>query len=77
MLSTVKCDTTCAELCFDNDLRLSKQTSSIQLWSQSVAILLFVLNLPELYISLPLSKLFVDTAMELWHMLFFSAVSCT
>ena len=57
----------CAEVRFHNDLRLSMQSSSIQPWSQSFMIFHFV----------PLSKLFVDTAIESWHMLFFSAVNCT
>ena len=65
----------CTELCFHNDLRLRMQYSSIQPWSQPYAIILFVLGLPELYINLPLSKLLVDSAMELWHMIFFSPVN--
>ena len=69
----------CTELCFHNDLRLLLQSSLFDnsLGSLSYAIILFVLGLPELYINLPLSKLFVDSAQELWHILFFSAVNCT
>ena len=69
MLSTELCNILCSELCFQNDFRLSVQTSPIQPWSQSVTVFHLELNLPEPHISFPLSKFFVDAAIELWHLL--------
>ena len=71
------CNILCSELRFHNGLRLSMQTSPIQPWSQSVTVFQLELNLSEPHISFPLSKFFVDTAIELWHLLILSAVSCT
>ena len=71
------CNVLCSELCFHHGLRLSMQTSPIQPWSQSVTVFQLEVNLSEPHISFPLSKLFVDTAIELWHLLILSAVSCT
>ena len=79
MLSTVNCATSCVPsfFFFHNDFRLSVQTSPIQPWSQSVTVFHLELNLPEPHISFPLSKFFVDAAIELWHLLILSAVSST
>ena len=62
---------------FSQGFRLSVQTSPIQPWSQSVTVFHLELNLPEPHISFPLSKFFVDAAIELWHLLILSAVSST
>ena len=67
MLSTVNRDTSCVpELRFHNYFRLSVQTSPTQPWSQSDTVFFLELNLPEPHISFPLSKFFVDAAIELW-----------
>ena len=71
------CNILCSELCFHNGFRLSVQTSPIQPWSQSVTVFHLEVNLPEPHISFPLSKFFVDAAIELWHLLILSAVSST
>ena len=75
ILSTELRHVLCTELGFHNNLRLPMQASSIQLRSQSVTVILLVLSLPELHVDLPLSKILIDTAMKLWYMLFFSAIS--
>ena len=65
----------CTELRFHNNFRLPMQSSTIQFRSKSLTIFLLELSLPELHVDHPLSKFFVDTAMELWCILFFSAIS--
>ena len=66
----------CSEL-FSQCFRLSVQTSPIQPWSLSVTVFHLELNLPEPHISFPLSKFFVNAAIELAHLLILSAFCCT
>ena len=65
IFSTVNRDTSCVpSFVFTMIFGCPCSPLPIQPWSQSYAIILFVLGLPELYINLPLSKLFIDSAMN-------------